>query len=531
MTRDGHITGTSGGEAAQDCLALLDEGGSAADLALAYALAQVTLASGAWVSFAGILGMTYYDAESGQVHDLNAEYNTVAGEDDPMSIPAMDLSKGLFHTPDTYHFSGRTVLVPGFMAGVQAAHEGFGRLPFARIFDPAIGLAEGGFPFTAGLKQGITHRADVLANWPETRALFQRSDGAWLEEDDEFRQPELAETLRAVASKGASYMYTGAWAEEFVEVVRDAGGRITMQDMAGYEPLWTEPLRADYGPFTVHTHGLPATGGTSLLEALMVLQVAGLAGRHGHYAQDPDHLYHLAQITRNYLADYVPGMAGDPDERLTRASAGRRWEIMRTLEEPFGPQHLADAGPRHSDGVVAIDARGNICAITHSINCVTYGEFGRFVGGVSIPDSASFQQAAIAATGPGERLPAPLEIGVVMRDDQARVGFASIGAGLHHKTVSCLYNVMEYGMSVEEAQATPSLGGMHHSALAGEDPGAQTVEDGKFDDEILEAASRNGITFIPDEYMRGSWVAGQIDNDGTVHGTEARISRPRGVTY
>lgn len=531
MTTTRHLTGTSGGEAADACLALFDEGASAADVALAFSMAQITLASGAWVSFAGILGMTYYDAASGEVHDLNAEYNTVAGEDDPMSIPAMDMTKGLFATPEAYHFSGRTVLVPGFMAGVQAAHDRFGKVPFARIFDPAIDLAEGGFAFTDGLKQGITHRADVLAHWPETRALFQRDDGTWLEVGEEFRQPDLAETLRAVANKGASHMYTGAWAEAFVDVVRDAGGKLTLEDMAAYEPVWTTPLTGDYGPYTVHTHGLPSTGGTSLLEALKILEVAGLAQEHGHFAKDPDHLYLLAQVTRNFVIDYVPDAVADPAERLTREHAERVWEVMRTIEEPFGPQHLAGVGPRHSDGVVAVDASGNICAITHSINCVTYGEFGRFVGGVSVPDSASFQQAAIAKAGPGARLPSPLEIGVVSRGGRAQIGFASIGAGLHHKTVSCLYNVMEYGMSVEQAQATPSLGGQHHTAFSGQNPGAQTVEVDKFDDDVLQAASRNGITLIPDEHMRGSWVAAQVDDDGTTHGTEARISKPRGVTY
>jgi gamma-glutamyltranspeptidase / glutathione hydrolase len=536
MTRT-HLTGTSGGESAAACLALFDEGASAVDVALAHALAQITLASGAWVSFAGILGMTYYEAATGVVHDLNAEYDTVAGERDPMSIPAMDVSKGLFARPEQPHRSGRTVLVPGFMAGVQAAHDRFGRLPFARIFDPAIDLAEGGFPFSDGLKQGITHREAVLAHWPETRRLFQRADGSWLEPGDDFRQPELAETLRAVANKGAAHMYTGTWAEELVRVVQEAGGALSLDDLAAYEARWTTPLTGTYGGRTIHAHGAPATGGVSLLEALSILEVSGIHDTFGHYADSPDALYLLAQITRAFQADHLHGAGGpDPATRLTREHAERVWARIQEIDAPYGPQHILGGGtPKHSDALVAVDAEGNICAITHSINCVTYGEFGRFVGGVSIPDSASFQQAAIAAVGPGQRLPSPLEVGIVTEQgeagEQAVLGFASIGAGLHHKTVTCLYNVLQFGMDVEAAQAAPSLGGQPPSAWTGEEPGAQTVEVGKFDQAVLAAAARNGITFVEDEYLRGAWVASQIDPDGRVHGTEARISKPRGVSY
>jgi hypothetical protein len=91
--------------------------------------------------------------------------------------------------------------------------------------------------------------------------------------------------------------------------------------------------------------------------------------------------------------------------------------------------------------------------------------------------------------------------------------------------------VLQFGMDVEAAQAAPSLGGQPPSAWTGEEPGAQTVEVGKFDQAVLAAAARNGITFVEDEYLRGAWVASQIDPDGRVHGTEARISKPRGVSY
>src|SRR5262245_51979115 len=80
-------------------------------------------------SYAGILTMLYYDAASKKVYSLNACYNTVLEEKDPFTIPKGDKP------------SGRTALVPGFFAGAQAAHNRFGKLPFASLFEPAIYLA------------------------------------------------------------------------------------------------------------------------------------------------------------------------------------------------------------------------------------------------------------------------------------------------------------------------------------------------------------------------------------------------------
>jgi len=101
--------------------------------------------------------------------------------------------------------------------------------------------------------------------------------------------------------------------------------------------------------------------------------------------------------------------------------------------------------------VVAIDKEGNIAAITHSINCVDWGRTAINIDGISIGDPGSFQQAAIARAGPGKRLPAPTETGILFRDGKPFMGFASMGSGLHQRTFQALVNVMHYGMTVDAA--------------------------------------------------------------------------------
>src|SRR5262249_7878166 len=106
----GMVAVTSEALAARVGLEALQQGGSAADAALATALTQIVLTAGSLISYAGILTMVYYDAASKKVYSLNAGYNTVLDEKEPLTIPRHGMP------------SGRSVLVPGFFAGVQAAH-------------------------------------------------------------------------------------------------------------------------------------------------------------------------------------------------------------------------------------------------------------------------------------------------------------------------------------------------------------------------------------------------------------------------
>jgi gamma-glutamyltranspeptidase / glutathione hydrolase len=161
----------------------LRQGGSAADAALTTALAQIALAAGSFISYAGTMNLVYYEAATGKVSALDAGYNVPMMETEPHSIPSQP-------TP-----GGRTALVPGFMAGLEAAHRRFGKLPFGCLFEPAIYLAEEGFE--AGLlARWIEFRKEVLGRLAETRSVFSKANGEFYQKGDRFRQPELAKTLR-----------------------------------------------------------------------------------------------------------------------------------------------------------------------------------------------------------------------------------------------------------------------------------------------------------------------------------------------
>ena len=222
----------------------------------------------------------YYDAATQKVYCLNAHYNTPLKETEPRSIP---------------NTGGRTALVPGFMAGVEAAHERFGKLPRERVFQPAITLAENGQAVDAMLAGFIEFRKSVLSRHPETKRIFTSADGKFYAEGQLFRQPELANTLKRVAAEGASYMYAGPWGRKFVDVIRKNGGKITHRDMENYRAFWEEPVTTSYHEYKVFAPGISAWGGVDIVEGLNLLELADLK-QSGHYSSSPRSLVWFIEI-------------------------------------------------------------------------------------------------------------------------------------------------------------------------------------------------------------------------------------------
>ena len=484
--KNGVVVGTTGSQAVQAGLATLKKGGSAADAAMATALAQVVECGGSYVSHAGILAMVYYEAETGKVYYLNACYNTPKEETEPLTIPG----KG--------QPSGRTVLVPGFMAGVQAAHDRFGKLSRQEVFAPAVTLAEQGFKVTPMLARFLQTRKSVLSRLPETKRNFTREDGSFYGEGDQFRQPELARTLRQVADHGSAYMYTGEWGHQFVATVRKEGGKITPEDMKAYRVLWEEPLKTEYRGHQIYVPGFSSFGGVSMVEALHLLRHAELPKR-GHYATSADSLFWLGQIGNcqalGFLSeDTLKGMTGlnlSPPERVKPETAAQLWQRIREGTWPLTAKRKTDAiPPNHSDGIVVVDRWGNIAAVTHSINTTLWGDTGLFVGGVSIPDSATFQQDAIRRAGPGKRLADPMCPLLICKDGKPLLATSAIGGGLHQRSLQILSSVLDFSMDPQAAVEQPAFLLPDFAAT----PPVMQVEQGHFDAKHLDAVRALGQT-------------------------------------
>ncbi|NIJ35650.1 gamma-glutamyltranspeptidase/glutathione hydrolase [Sphingopyxis panaciterrae] len=492
----------------------LRQGGSAVDAVLSAALAQIVLGGGAVISFFGIMALMHVDGESGEVTSLNAGWNTVQGEDDPLSIPGTlnAAGDGIANMMGTGEPSGRTALVGGFMRGLEAAHRRHGKLPFARLFEAAIELADDGFIVSPGLARYIDIRKQDLARLPETKAVFFKPDDTPYAEGDHFRQPALAETLRRIAAEGADYMYSGAWAAKCIEAIQADGGRMTLDDLAAYQPVWSDPVTIERRDHSIALLGEPCEGSVNLVETLNLCEVAGIRER-GHWSTSADSLIRLAKCcaaiggmryeTEEEQAAAFPGLDMGRTARLGKAHARDLWARL----EEQSPIRFLPKGT-HSDVVVAVDADGNMAALCHSINCLIWGRTAIVVDGVSVGDPAAYMQTLVAATPRGGQLPNPIEVGIILKDGKADTAWSSMGVGLHYQTTQSLLNIVDFGMDLEQTANAPRLL-LPISPDASQRELILRVIDGEFSDEVLDATGLEIKRLQPVEarFAQGLWVA------------------------
>ena len=364
----------------------------------------------------------------------------------------------------------------------------------------------------------------VITRLPAARRVFTKANGELYKAGDLFRQPELAATLKEIASQGPAYMYSGQWARHFVDAVEREGGRITPADMADYRALWTDPIETTFRGYRVVATGPPETGGLATLGSQKVVETGDLK-KYGEYTRSSDMLYDLIQISRRegMLANapaqlrkqYFPASGGSVNVLLTSEAAAATWKY---IQQHMRPPEAGEAGINHTAAVIAADARGNVACVLHSLVGFYWGGTGIFVDGISIPDSASFQQKAIAKAGPGARLPGPADLIIVLKEGKPVLASAAIGVALAQATLQNLVNILEFGMDPKTSADQPNTEGpyfgLNPNGTSRPEMDQETVAEGEFSQAVLDGVRARGqaIKVVDRNYgQRGYWIGIQID--------------------
>jgi gamma-glutamyltranspeptidase/glutathione hydrolase len=462
-SRNGVISAVASPVAVLAGLEALRQGGNAADAAATVALTQMTRELGSVVSYAGIMTMLYYDAKTHQVTYLNAGYDSYRNEKNPKSIPVGDLGPLNFGPrPKLTGALGRQTLVPGFMAGIQALHDRFGKLPFSVLFEPAIWYARHGVTISPILESFFKMREKYLASTPEGRRFLAQAGGSMPKVGANFVQDELAHTLTQVAAHGAAYMYTGPWGRAFVAAVRKAGGKATIADMKIYHVLWSRPYSEKLFGHTIYVSGPPSDAVYQVLTGLNIAAALHL-GRQGPYWSDPVTFRDLSWI--DPLVSQAPYFSPDVSRFLSahgvndsrRAQRGRDFgtEVAPLLHALYVPP--LERTPHHSNSIVVVDKDGNIAVMTHTINAVVWGDTGLVVGGIPLPDSAGFQQDALAGVKPGSRVPDPIACTLTFEGSQPVLATAPIGSSLIPQTIATVLSIIGEKEPIAQALAAPPV--------------------------------------------------------------------------
>lgn len=340
-------------------LEILAKGGNAADAAVA-AGAALNVTEPTSTGIGGDMFALYYSADTKRVTALNGSGRA------PAALTLERLREDGFST-ELHPFHAHTVTVPGACAGWFDLVGKHGSLAMSEILAPAIRLANDGFPvapITAHFwSAGVERQLKTALNGHELTI-----EGRAPRAGEIFRNQNLARTFELIASGGASAFYQGEIAEAIVGVIKEAGGCMSMDDLASHTSTWEEPISVDYRGYCVYEcppngQGITALIALNILEGFDLSALASLSTERMHLVIESLRL--AFADSRWYVAD--PKFSNVPmKELLSKEYAEERRKLIDRKRATIDPLR---GTPVNSSGTVylsVVDKFGNACSFINS---------------------------------------------------------------------------------------------------------------------------------------------------------------------
>ncbi|KAF4118061.1 glutathione hydrolase 1 proenzyme-like isoform X1 [Onychostoma macrolepis] len=284
---------------------ILKRKGSAVDAAIATLLC-LSLFNAHSMGIGGGGVFIIYNSSTGKVEMINAR------ETAPMSASENMLGN------DTGKNPGLFIAVPGELRGYELAHKRHGRLQWKELFEPSIKLALDGFQIGKALAKAIQQNKDIILNNETLCEVFCSSNNKTiLKENDPIRFPKLALTYKKIAEEGPDAFYDGSLTQDILDVINNAGGTITREDLKGYKPVLNEyALNFTVGNYMVHAPDAPF-GGPVLALILNILKGYNLSSSSVSTIRNKTLTYHR-MIEAFRFSEVQKSKLGDPlDENIT----------------------------------------------------------------------------------------------------------------------------------------------------------------------------------------------------------------------
>src|ERR1035437_581253 len=356
----GGIVATSQPLATAVGLEILSKGGNAADAAVAFA-AVLNVTEPTATGIGGDMFALYFDAQTKQVTALNGSGRA------PAALTLDRIRKEGIRSDELPVFHAHTVTVPGACAGWCDLIERHGSLSMSEILAPAIRYADEGFPvapLTAYFwARGVNRQLKSALNG------FELTIGGRAPKVGEiFRNPGLAKTLSMIASENKNGFYRGQIAESIVSVVTEAGGCLSLEDLASHASTWESPLSVTYRGLRVHE--CPPNGqGIAALMALNILEGFDLAALP---ALSTQRMHLMIEAMRLAFADarwYVtdPAFSKIPiAELLSKEYAHERRKLIDRQRATIDPKRGTPVAASNTVYLSVVDKSGNACSFINS---------------------------------------------------------------------------------------------------------------------------------------------------------------------
>ncbi|MDZ7808908.1 MAG: gamma-glutamyltransferase [Arhodomonas sp.] len=326
----------------------------------------------------------------------------------------------------------------------------------------------------ARFERGLRDAEDRLKRWPATREKFFKADGSPYTEGEIFRQPELAATLRRIAEQGPREFYEGRTAELIVETIQRHGGRMTAEDLAGYEPVLREPVHGTYRGYDVYSMGPPSSGGTHIVQILNILEGWDMAGSGHNSARS---IHRMAEAMKRAYADRAEYL-GDADfvevplgGLTSKAYADElRAAIDPERATPADAINAGDPWPYESNETThfsIVDGDGLAVSNTYTIN-FSYGsglvvdgagfllnnEMDDFSAKPGVPNAYGLIGGEANKVEPGKRMLSSMSPTIVKKDGRNFLVTGSPGGSrIITTTLQIIANVIDHEMNVQSAVA------------------------------------------------------------------------------
>ena len=443
---------------AQIGLDVMKAGGNAMDAAVAMAAAMPILEPTGNGLGSDCFALIWVEKEK-KLYGLNA--SGVA----PMALDAETVrAMGHSEMPKT---GWLPTMVPGAPAGWAAVNKRFGTKPLSELFAPAISYAREGYPVPVNLEpqweKDSRRIAAARAKEPAPHSYwwktFMKEDGTHYRAGELFRWEEYAQTMEELAATDCESYYRGPLMEKIVAFSRETGGYFREDDFRNYQPMWVEPITADYKGYTVCE--IPPNGhGITVLMALNILKGLELSQE-----KDCADTYHkiLESIklafadTKTYVADPWY-MKTKVEDLLSEEYAARRRALIsdRAL--------MPEAGDPSCGGTIYLctaDPEGNMVSFIQS-NYTTFGAGVAIPGtGISLQNRGanfSLDEGSDNCLSGGKRSYHTIIPGFLMKDGEAVGPFGVMGAFMQPQGhVLVAVNTIDYHMNPQEALDAPRM--------------------------------------------------------------------------
>ncbi len=367
--------------------------------------------------------------------------------------------------------------VPGSVAGLIYTLKKYGTMKLKDVIQPAIELAENGFPLDKNTAESFKEYLHDFRKYPASFKKFS-NNGEPYKEGEIFKQPELASTLKEIEDKGDDGFYKGKIADLLVQQIHSLGGYISKEDLQNYKPVERKPVTGTYRGYEIVSMPPPSSGGVALIEMLNILE-------NYNFKQDDwgssEYIHKLVEAMKFAFADRTKYL-GDPDfvkmpiAELTSKKYAR--SIFEKITNRAIPAHeiLPGKFPEFHESMETThysvyDGEGNAVSTTTTLNSafgskvvvagagfLLNNEMDDFSAKPGVPNQFGLMGSEANSIQPNKRMLSSMTPTIVLKDGKPYIIVGSPGGSTIITVVlQVIMNCIDFNMNIRQAIDMPRI--------------------------------------------------------------------------